>query len=223
MIVETLLIGRPKPLPWRDRTIRTSIGGREPVTTRVALGTGGFAGDRVGDTRVHGGPHKAVCVYPVEHKPFWDDVLGTDLPAGAFGENLCLRGALEADAFVGDILRVGSAVVQVSQPRGPCFKLAARWGHKALPKVMAERGISGWYFRVLEDGEVGVGDTLELLERRSEVSVAEVMRVTYRDRKDADAIARVLSVPELAEAWRRELRQLVKLADQPQLDLFGVD
>jgi MOSC domain-containing protein YiiM len=223
MHVETLLIGRPKPLPWRDRVIRTSIGGRVETTERVPLGETGFKGDRVGDSRVHGGPHKAVCVYPVEHRPFWEQELGTALPPGAFGENLCLRGVLEDEAFVGDVLRLGSSLVQVAQPRGPCFKLAARWGRKELPALMATRGISGWYFRVLETGDVGVGDTLELVERRSEVSIAEVMRVTYRDRKDAEAIARVLAVPELAEAWRRQLRKLAKLADQPQLDLFGVD
>ena len=135
-------------------------------------------------------------------------MLARDVHPGAFGENLPLRGLVERDVHIGDVLRVGGALTQVSQPRGPCFKLAARWGRRDLPARMAREGRTGFYLRVLQGGPVGAGDPIELVERRSAISVAEVLRVTYRDRADARALQAVLDVPELAEQWQAALRSL---------------
>lgn len=207
--IESVQVGRAGVIPWRGREVRTGIV-KTTVEGAVQAGPLGLDGDEQADLRVHGGPDKAICCYPAEHRPLWSEVLGQELPAGAFGENLSLRGLLETETFIGDTFRAGGAVVQVSQPRGPCYKLAARWGHRTLPAEMARRAISGFYFRVLEPGTLEAGDELELIDRRSEITVAEVMRVTYVDRYDAAAARRILAVPEFAESWKDDLRKLAE-------------
>jgi MOSC domain-containing protein YiiM len=129
-----------------------------------------------------------------------------ELPQGAVGENLSLEGLLEPEAHIGDVFRVGTATVQVSQPRGPCFKLAAKWGVKNLPAKLSADRASGFYFRVLEPGAIQAGDELERLERGGEFTVAEVMRVTYVDRDDVDAMRPMLDDPALAAQWKDALR-----------------
>ena len=202
--VVSLQVGTPGTLPWRGKQVRTAIF-KEPVAGPVTLTPSGFEGDVQADRRYHGGPDKAVCCYPLEHRPDWEALVGQPLPHGAFGENLATEGLLEAGVHVGDVLSVGTATVQVSQPRGPCFKLGARWGKRSLPARMAKELRSGWYLRVLRAGVVQAGDELRLTERLGDVSIAEVMRVTYVDKDDVPALRRVLAVPELAEAWRESL------------------
>jgi MOSC domain-containing protein YiiM len=207
--VLSLNVGRAGTVPWRGRAVASAIDKR-PVAGRLALSATGLEGDEQADLRVHGGPDKAVCCYPSEHFPRWAALLGRDaMPPGAFGENLTLAGVTEPDVHIGDICTLGDAVVQVSQPRGPCFKLAARWGAKALTREMAYDMVAGFYLRVLQPGAVGAGDVLELTERRSAVSVAEVLRVTYRDRHDPQALERVVAVEELADQWRTSLARLL--------------
>ena len=202
--VVSLQVGTPGALPWRGRQVRTAIF-KAPVAGAVTLTPSGFEGDVQADRRYHGGPDKAVCCYPLEHRPDWEALVGGPLPHGAFGENLATEGLLEAELHVGDVFLAGTATVQVSQPRGPCFKLGARWGKRSLPARMAKELRSGWYLRVLRAGRVQAGDELRLTERVSDVSIAEVMRVTYVDKGDLPALRRVLQVPELAEAWREPL------------------
>ncbi len=205
--VLSLQVGRAAELPWGDSTVRSGIV-KTPVAGPRALAELGFAGDEQADLAVHGGPDKAVCCYAREHMPGWEVTLGAELPFGAFGENVSLAGLTEADVTIGATGTLGSARVQVSQPRGPCFKLAARWRRRALPALMARGGISGWYLRVLEPGTVAAGDELLLSEPGSEVTVADVMRVTYTDRANTAEIDRVLAVPELARQWREALERL---------------
>jgi MOSC domain-containing protein YiiM len=127
------------------------------------------------------------------------------------------RGLTEDRVHIGDTYTVGDgAVVQVSQPRGPCFKIAARWGSRTLPNELAKGLKAGFYLRVLEPGDVGAGDPMTLVDRVSDVSVAEVLRVTYRDRHDPPALGAVVDVPELAEQWRAAL---VKLSERHALPL----
>jgi MOSC domain-containing protein YiiM len=207
--VVSLQVGRPAELASPAGDIWSAIV-KQPVAGPVVLRELDFDGDQQADLTVHGGPDKAACCYPTEHIPQWEEWLGAPVPYGGFGENLSLSGILEEDVNIGDVFEIGGATVQVSQPRGPCFKLAARHGRRELPAVMARFGISGWYFRVVSEGPVEAGDELKLIERRSEVSVAEVMRVTYRDRQDPDALAEVLAVPELAAQWRQALEMLAR-------------
>jgi MOSC domain-containing protein YiiM len=201
----TLNVGRAGTIPWRGRQVRTGIF-KDPVDGPVALGEEGLDGDEQADLRVHGGPDKAVCCYASEHLPRLEALIEQELPPGAFGENLRLEGMVDDEVLIGDVYAVGDAVVQVSQPRGPCFKLSARWRSRKLPAMLAREGISGWYFRVLRTGSVTAGDALELTEREGIVSVADVMHVTYGDaRDDTKLLRRVLAAPALAETWRRHL------------------
>lgn len=205
--VLSLQVAHASALPWRGGEVPSAFL-KDPVDGRLTLGPLGFDGDEQADLTVHGGPDKAACCYPSEHFPFWTDLLGEDVGPGAFGENLTLGGLTEHDVHIGDTYTLGEATVQVSQPRGPCFKVAARWGQRTMPAVMAQRLIAGFYFRVLVPGTVAAGDTMDLVERGSEVTVAEVLRVTYRDRHDPAALARVMAVPTLAEQWQAALRAL---------------
>jgi MOSC domain-containing protein YiiM len=203
--VLSVQVGRAGVLPWRGRKVASAILKTGVGDARVALGPDGLHGDEQADLRVHGGPDKAVCCYPSEHLPEWGALLERELPHGAFGENLTLRGLTEERVHIGDTYTLGTAVVQVSQPRGPCFKIAARWGDRTLPKHLAQGLKAGFYLRVTEPGEVGAGDLMTLVDRVSAVTVAEVLRVTYRDRRDPPALQAVLDVPELAAQWRDSL------------------
>src|SRR4051812_24766422 len=190
-------VGRAGTLPWRGRRVRSAID-KAPVDGPLALDVTGLAGDEQADLRVHGGPDKAVCCYPSEHFPRWARLLERPaMPPGAFGENLTLAGLTEADVHIGDTYTLGDAVVQVSQPRGPCFKLAARWGKTALAREMARDRVAGFYLGVRARGGAPAGDTMALTERVSDISVAEVLRVPSRDRHDPPALQRVVAVPAL--------------------------
>jgi MOSC domain-containing protein YiiM len=208
-LVLSLRVGRAETVfRFRGKAIRSGFL-KQPVGGRVALGPLGLDGDEQADLRVHGGPDKALCCYPSEHLPGWRARTGLPMELGAFGENLSLSGLVEEAVHIGDTYTLGcdGAVVQVSQPRGPCFKVATRWGRRTITKEMAQGLIAGFYLRVIEPGTVGEGDRLTLADRVSDVTVAEVLRVTYRDRHDTTAIRHVLVVPELAEQWRAGLAE----------------
>lgn len=212
--VVSLRVGGAKPiLPFRGHMVRSGIY-KDPVATRLPVTADGLPGDEQADLTVHGGPDKALCAYPSEHFPSWRETIHPDIADGAFGENLTLTGLTEHDAHIGDTYTLGDdgAVVQVSQPRGPCYKVGVRWSSKTLVRLMGEDLKAGFYFRVLEPGPVGTGDTLTLVDRVSDVTVAEVLRVTYRDRHDVAALRHVHAVPELAEQWRAALDHLLARA-----------
>ena len=132
----------------------------------MSLSSTNLAGDGQADLKVHGGPDKAVCVYSADHYPFWRQELGVqECGPGWFGENFSVEGQRETDVAVGDTYRIGTAVVQISQPRAPCWKLGRRWHRLDMPKLVVQSGRTGWYLRVLETGDVECGDALTLLDR----------------------------------------------------------
>ncbi len=203
--IVSLNIGRPKALAHGAETVQSAIA-REAIGNVIELGTLGLRGDQVADAKHHGGADKAVNVYPAEHYAHWRDRLGRALAMPAFGENFTTEGLLEESVCIGDTFRVGSSVVQVSQPRVPCFKPAALHGEPRLTAWMVESGLTGWYFRVLEPGRVGPNDELVRLERSAHaVSIRDANRVRHHGRDDLDDLEKLLSVPELALAWRRPL------------------
>ncbi|HEY7682933.1 MAG TPA: MOSC domain-containing protein [Gemmatimonadales bacterium] len=169
--IAAVFIGRPRDLPadptfgrW-GRACRTSIH-REPVSAPVRVGFLGLEGDRVADPRYHGGPDKALLAYGASHYPVWRERLGVEeMGPGGFGENLAVEGLDESAVRVGDVWSVGTAVLQVSEPRAPCWKLARRWKLKELPKLVQETGWGGWYLRVLREGEVASGDQIQRVQR----------------------------------------------------------
>ena len=185
----------------------------QPVRGRVWVGRTNIAGDGKADLRNHGGPDKAVLAYAASAYPGWRDELGMpDMPYGAFGENLTLLGCAEPDVCVGDAWQIGEAVLQVSQPRQPCWKLARRWGLDDLTSRVVENGRSGWYFRVLTEGHVEAGEPAALLERpHAEWTIAACNDVLYRRSAGGNADDLALSrCALLSEGWRRYLQHRAK-------------
>lgn len=208
----SLNVGLPRTLGRPDARVEldklwTTGSFKEPVAGLVRLGRTNLEGDGQADLKFHGGPEKAVNVYPEEHYAYWLDALGiAAFPAAPFGENFTTRGALEGDVHIGDVFQVGDALVQLSQTRQPCWKPARRWGVKDLAARVQRTGRTGWYFRVLREGSVEVGMTLNLVERPyPEWSVAAANAVMH-DRKGGLAAARLLAeCPLLSVSWRETL------------------
>jgi len=152
---------------WRGKTVTTSIF-KAPVTGRVRVSRLNLAGDEQSDLTVHGGVDKAVYVYPSEHYPYWREQLPDfPLPWGAFGENFTTDGLSEKDIHIGDRLRIGTAEFEVTQPRMPCFKLGIRFDRADMVKRFLRSGRSGFYLRVLKEGDVSAGDSITSSPRRA--------------------------------------------------------
>ena len=164
-IVLSVNLGRPRSIRLLgDRTVRTAIA-KEPALGRVRAGRTNLDGDRQADLRVHGGPDKAVYAYDLSGYAHWERELGRPLPYGQFGENLTVEGLPETEVRIDDVYRVGGALLQVSQPRSPCFKLAIHMGRPDFPSAFLASGRTGFYLRVLEEGDVGARDPIALVER----------------------------------------------------------
>lgn len=204
--------GSPDATDYFDQEWRSAIG-KEPVAGAVWLGQTNVAGDQQANLQVHGGPDKAVNVYPSEHYAIWRNTLQLEMSGGAFGENFTTAGLSETDVCIGDIYRIGEAVVQVTQPRQPCAKLARRWRMKDLAARVIEAGKTGWYLRVLQEGAVEAGMSIELLERtQPQWTIAAANEVIYHSKRDAEAMRTLATCPPLSAAWRDELNsRLAKL------------
>jgi len=201
-------VGLPREIQWRENTVRTSIF-KEPVSSRVRVGKLNLDGDQQSDLSVHGGIDKAVYAYPSEHYAFWHQELpGTDLPWGIFGENFTTQGLLEDAVHIGDRLRAGSAEFVVTQPRMPCFKLGIRFGRPDMVKRFHHSGRTGYYLAVLKEGEVAVDDPLEFIARDEHgVTVDDVINLYMTDAANQDLLRRVSELPALPEGWRGYFRK----------------
>ena len=158
----------PKTIQHNGDLVRTGIF-KIPVSGRAQLHRLGLEGDGQADRRVHGGVDKAVYLYPSEHYAYWQQTLARDdLTPGQFGENFTVEGLLESEVRVGDVFRMGTAVIQITQPRYPCYKLGIKMGRKDFLKLFWRSEFSGFYARVLEEGEVGAGDVIERVSQRPE-------------------------------------------------------
>jgi len=212
MIIRALNIGLPKKEIFHGKTFITGMC-KKPVSGPLLLTRQGFEGDGVGDRKNHGGTDKAVCVYGLDHYAHWGKVLGIPMPEAAFGENFSVSGLQEGDIHIGDVFRAGSALVQVSQPRQPCSTLAARYGRSDFAKLVSDSGRTGFYLKALEEGRVQAGDGLVLVEQDSrKISISFANTIWYHDRKNREAIEKVLSVPALSEAWRKSFLELKEKA-----------
>ena len=180
---------------------------KKPVAGPVAVHPTNLAGDGQADLRVHGGPDKAVLAYSFDHYSHWQAELAlNDFPTGAFGENLTLSGVHEANCCLGDIWRAGDCLLEVSQPRQPCWKLARRWDIKDLPKRVIATGRTGWYFRVVQVGTITAGDEF-LLEQRPcpDWTIDRANRAMYDRATPREETVALSEVAALAEAWREPL------------------
>ena len=196
-------IGHPREVIYKGKTVTTGIF-KEPVEGRTALRRLNLDGDRQADLSVHGGPNKAVYAYPFEHYEYWrEQYPGVDLPWGMFGENLTVEGLREESLNIGDRVRIGSAQLMVTEPRLPCHKLAAKFGRDDIIKRFLHSGRTGFYFAVLQEGEVGTGDGIEMVSRdEHSVTVADITRLYVREKDDMTTLRRAVQVEALPESWR---------------------
>ncbi len=209
-------VSLPKEVSHNGKTVRTSIF-KETVDGRVMVRRLNIDGDDQADRRVHGvGFDMAIYAYPVEHYAFWEKELDREgFPHGQFGENLTVSGLSEDVVRVGDVYRVGGTLLQVTQPRLPCYKLAMRMEEGTdFPARFQQTGRMGFYLRVLEEGEIGAGDSLELIERdESSVTIAEFIRVYLFESHEPASLKRVLSSRNLSESWRAYLEKMLNKAE----------
>lgn len=213
MKLVSLNVGLPRLVLHNGEPVSTGIF-KEPVKGPVVLRTLNLEGDRQSDLSVHGGPNKAVYGYPSEHYEYWKQELpDMELPWGMFGENFTTSGLHEAELGIGDRFRVGSAVVMVTQPRLPCYKLGIRFGRSDILRRFLSSGRTGFYFAVVQEGEVAVGDEIELLERKTDaLKITDITRLYVHDKHNIDLLRRAVSLEALPESWRDYFqRELAKL------------
>jgi len=193
--VVSLNVAMPQAQRYGRELVRTA-GAKSPVPNAL-LRSLGFDGDGQADLVNHGGVDKAVCVYPFDHYAHWESVFGRALEPGAFSENLTVAGAVESGVCIGDVFEVGEAVLQVSQPRTPCSKLAGKNGQRLLTKWVGQTGYTGFYMRVLSEGLVGVNDAFERIENHpDQIAVADVNDIVFGRSEDAALIERLANLPE---------------------------
>lgn len=196
-------IAQPRLVEINGKPVLTGIY-KQPVAARLRFGRLTLEGDGQADLTVHGGEHQAAYAYPAEHYAHWQQVLGVAaLPPGTFGENFTVEGLLEDQVCVGDVLGIGTAVAQVTMPRLPCFKFAHKLGRPAILKEFLHSGFSGFYLRVLAEGEVGAGDMITVLERDPRrVTVRMALGLQRLGEGDAALLRRALEIESLAPTLR---------------------
>ena len=191
---------------WWDKAWHTSFY-KQPMSGALWLGYEGLQGDDQTDRRVHGGVDRAVCVYPGEHYAHWLAVLPLEtMPYGAFGENFTTAGLVESEVCIGDVFTLGGALIQVSQPRQPCWKLARRWRIKDLSAQVEQTGRTGFYFRVLKHGEVAAMDAFHLQERPfPEWTISRCNGIMNHGQGGGEAARDLAQCPALSGGWRDSL------------------
>lgn len=198
----SLNVGMPREVQFQQKDVFTGIF-KTATEEALYLSYLNFEGDGQADLVHHGGREKAVCVYPYEHYPFWENELKRPLEYGALGENLTIKGLLETDVCIGDVFELGKAIVQISQPRQPCYKLTIRYGVPDMLLKVQQTGYTGFYFRVLEEGAVSKDDGLSLLHRHpKEITVSFANRIMHREKDNIEGIKQILEVEELSLNWR---------------------
>jgi MOSC domain-containing protein YiiM len=202
--VESVNVGTPRAVQVDGHTVWTAIW-KSPVPGRVPLRGVNLRGDDQADRTVHGGPDKAVYAYGAEDTEWWEAELGASLGPGAFGENLTVRGLAVSEAVIGERWAVGSTLLEVAQPRLPCFKLGLRMGDPRFLKRFADAGRPGAYLRVVDEGDIGAADPIEVVARPPHgVTSALVSRAILREPQLLAAALRAPELPGELRAWMRE-------------------
>lgn len=205
--VAALFAGSFHPLPPNNRPSGIF---KTPVRQAVWVGRNGLDGDAQADLRVHGGPEKALHQYPAGNyallaKAFPEVI--DDLVPGSLGENLSVDGWDESTVCIGDIFQLGDAVIQVSQPRTPCWKIDSRFGLEGMTEYIHDRGLTGWYFRVLKEGLVAPGGEFSLIERDArEMTVEQLLSVWREHRPRPELLESIAAIPALSPNWMKKLK-----------------
>ena len=211
--VLSVSVGMVREFDYEGRPARSAIW-KSPVVGRIAARGVNLAGDDQADRRAHGGPEKAVYAYAVEDARWWGQKIGR-LPAhGEFGENLTTEGIEVNDALVGERWKIGTTVLEVSEPRIPCWRLGVRMNDKLFPRRFTEALRPGAYLRIVVEGDVGAGDEIHVVDRPDhDLTIRDVFRIYTRDRHEVD---RLLAVPRMSESWRKWADDwLQKTKDRP--------
>ncbi len=203
MKIVSVNVGVPREIAWKGRIVTTGIF-KYPVEGRVRIRPLNLDGDSQADLTVHGGPSKAVYIYPFEHYAYWrKEVPRAELPWGMFGENLTTHGLLEGEVHIGDRFEIGSAELIVTEPRMPCYKLGLKFGRDDIIKRFLASRRTGFYFAVLKEGEVGAGDTIQPISRdRHGVTVADITDLYANKLGNLEVLRRAVQVESLPESWR---------------------
>jgi MOSC domain-containing protein YiiM len=208
MHIISVNVGLPRKVDWKGKRVSTGIF-KEPVAGRIVARRLNLDGDRQADLTVHGGEEKAVYVYPAEHYDYWRQELPTTaLPWGVFGENLTTSGLLEDAVNVGDQFRVGAALLQATQPRLPCYKLGLKFGREDMVRRFLTGVRYGWYLAVVEEGEIGAGDTIERVHRDPDnLTVADIARLFLHERHNRAMMQRAVEHEGLPVGWRASFQE----------------
>jgi MOSC domain-containing protein YiiM len=202
-------VGTPHEFEYGGRTVKSAIW-KTPVGGRIAARGVNLAGDDQADRQAHGGPDKAVYAYAIEDTRWWEKETGRPFTYGEFGENLTTEGVAVNDALIGERWEIGTVVLEVSEPRIPCWRLGVRMNDSQFVRRFTEALRPGSYLRIVIEGELGAGDEIRLVERpKSQLSVRDVFRIYTRDRHEAETL---LAVPQMSEAWKRWAKDFLQKA-----------
>src|SRR2546429_8958279 len=208
-------VGTVREFEYGGRPARSAIW-KSPAVGRIAVRGVNLAGDDQADRKAHGGPDKVVYAYAVEDARWWQQQIGRSLGYGEFGENLTTEGIEVNDALVGERWQVGTAVLEVSEPRVPCWRLGVRMNDKMFPRRFAEALRPGPYLRIVVEGDVGAGGDVRVVERPGhDLTIRDVFRIYTRDH---DEVSRLLAVPRMSESWRRWADDWLQKAKGPPTD-----
>jgi MOSC domain-containing protein YiiM len=213
MRVISVNVGLPKKVNFGKETVTTAIF-KNPIKHRVKLYTLNLEGDKQADLTVHGGVDKAVYSYPSEHYKFWKkEIKDFEYSWGTFGENLTTEGLLEDLVNIGDQFQIGSAKVIATQPRMPCYKLAVRFGRMDIIRRFMASERSGIYFKVAQEGEIGVEDKIELIKSdENKVTIRDIVHLQTSGGRDTEMMNQAIKVKDLPDGWRNYfMEKLTKL------------
>jgi MOSC domain-containing protein YiiM len=208
-------VSLPKEIDFEGQKVTTGIF-KEPVERRIMLRTLNLDGDKQADLTVHGGPDKAVYAYSIEHYEYWRKVFpNMQMPYGMFGENFTTEGLMEGEVCIGDVFQIESSRVIATQPRMPCYKLGVKFGRMDILKKFLASGRSGIYFKVLEEGEVGVGDIIEQIGKDpNRITISDIVRLYANDKRDIESMSRAVKVDALPEGWKHYFFEQIKLVEK---------
>jgi MOSC domain-containing protein YiiM len=204
-------VGTVREFEYRGRPAKSAIW-KSPVIGRIAARGVNLDGDQQADRKAHGGPDKAIYTYAVEDIRWWEQQIGRSLEYGEFGENLTTEGIDVNNAIVGERWQIGTTVLEVSEPRIPCWRLSVRMHDEMFPRRFTEARRPGTYLRIVVEGDVGAGDEIRLVERPDHnLTILDVFRIFTRDR---DEIHRLVAVPQMSEGWRRWADEWLRSSSQ---------
>src|ERR1700756_4944266 len=204
-------VGLPQDVAWRGKTVHTAVW-KTPVQGRRMVRRLNIDGDGQGDLAGHGGEHRAVFVYQIESYQYWENQLGrNDFAYGQFGENFTVDGLADAEVCIGDRYRIGGALFEVTQPRVTCYRVGIRMDEPEMAALLVKHGRPGFYFRVIEEGEVKAGDEIARVSVGPErMSVSEINALLYTPGHPRDRLERAMRIPALSAGWRNSFEVLLE-------------